>query len=72
MRLLGRPLGPRTITQVYQVSVPKKLLDRVDLKKHDEVYFAVSAEDPSIICMFSGKKATLTPAGDDEMQAVVT
>ncbi|GLP76395.1 hypothetical protein TUM20983_35050 [Mycobacterium antarcticum] len=71
MKLKGRPLGPRTITQVYQVSVPKKLLDQVELNKHDEVYFAVSAEDPNIICMFSSKKATLTPSGDDEIQAVV-
>lgn len=72
MKLTGRHWGPRTITQVYQVSVPKKLLDQVDLTKHDEVYFAVSAEDPNVICMFSGKKATLTPTGDDEVQAVVT
>lgn len=71
MKLKGRPFGPRTITQVYQVSVPKKLLDQVELTKHDEVYFAVSAEDPNIICMFSSKNATLTPSDDDEMQAVV-
>jgi len=70
--LLGRPKGPRTITQVYQVSVPKKLLDQVNLSKHDEVYFGISAEDPKIICMFSSKTATLTPVGEDEVQAVVT
>ncbi|MEB3980216.1 hypothetical protein OQ968_02935 [Mycobacterium sp. 663a-19] len=72
MKLTGRPRGPRTITQVYQVSVPKKLLDQVDLKKHDEVYLGISAEDPNIICMFSSKKATLTPVGDNEVQVVVT
>ncbi len=72
MELTGRPLGPRTITQVYQVAVPKKLLDQVNLTKHDEVYFAVSAEDPNIICMFSSKTVTLTPTGDGGMQAVVS
>ncbi len=71
MELTGRPLGPRTITQVYQVAVPKKLLDQVNLTKHDEVYFAVSAEDPNIICMFSSKTATLTPTEGGGMQAVV-
>lgn len=72
MKLLGRPWGPRTITQVYQVSVPKKLLDQVNIKKYDEVYFAVSAENPGVICMFPGKRTTLTPTDDGEMQAVVT
>ncbi|MCV7288163.1 hypothetical protein H7J87_22840 [Mycolicibacterium wolinskyi] len=72
MRLLRPVWGPRTITTVYQVSVPKKLLDKVNLGKHDEVRFAVSAEDPNIICMFSDRRATLTPAGEDEVHAVVS
>ena len=72
MRLLDSVAGPRTITKQYQVSVPKKLLDQVSLAKHDEVCFAVSAEDPNILCMFSRQRASLTPSGDGEVQVVVS
>jgi bifunctional DNA-binding transcriptional regulator/antitoxin component of YhaV-PrlF toxin-antitoxin module len=53
----GQVYGPRTITQVYQVSVPAALLRKVGLGKHSEVSFAVSLEDPMTICMFAADRA---------------
>lgn len=53
----GRVYGPRTITKVYQVSVPAALLRQVGLDKYSEVAFAVSLEDPAMICMFAADRA---------------
>lgn len=56
MSVQGRVYGPRTITKVYQVSVPAALLRQVGLDKHSEVAFALSLEDPSMICMFAAER----------------
>lgn len=57
MSVQGRVYGPRTITRVYQVSVPAALLRQVGLDKHSEVAFALSLEDPAMICMFAAERA---------------
>jgi bifunctional DNA-binding transcriptional regulator/antitoxin component of YhaV-PrlF toxin-antitoxin module len=56
MGVQGHVYGPRTITKVYQVSVPAALLRQVGLDKHSEVAFAVSLEDPAMICMFAAER----------------
>lgn len=57
MGVQGRVYGPRRITKVYQVSVPAALLRQVGLDKHSEVAFAVSLDDPAMICMFAAERA---------------
>jgi bifunctional DNA-binding transcriptional regulator/antitoxin component of YhaV-PrlF toxin-antitoxin module len=55
-------MGPRKITRVYQVAVPAQLLRSVGLDKETHVSFALSAEDPRVICMFAADAVELTPA----------
>jgi hypothetical protein len=61
MKLRVPQYGPRRITRVYQVSIPKDLLDRARLHAYDEVCLALSAENPQIICIYSPTAVTVTP-----------
>ncbi|MGV9674329.1 hypothetical protein ACWDSJ_03520 [Nocardia sp. NPDC003482] len=66
MGVQGQVYGPRTITKVYQVSVPAALLRKVGLDKHSQVCFAVSEEDPAMICMFAADRTQVGPAPDSD------
>ncbi|QIS23816.1 hypothetical protein [Nocardia terpenica] len=65
MSAQGQVYGPRTITKVYQVSVPAVLLHKVGLDKYSQVCFAVSEEDPAMICMFAADRTQVGPVPDD-------
>lgn len=62
MRVSAPIMGPRKITRVYQVAVPAQLLRSVGLDKEAHVSFALSAEDPRVICMFAADMVELAPA----------
>lgn len=47
---------PRKVTQVYQVSIPAKLLRRVGLDKDSAVSCALSADFPGAILLFSSDR----------------
>jgi len=59
--------GPRRITQVYQVSIPKNLLDQLRLTAYDEICFALAAENPQIICIFNPATVTVSMMEDGTM-----
>ena len=56
--------GPRKVTQVYQVAVPARLLREAGLDKGSEVSFALSADDPTMICLFAAAKSEPQQTGN--------